>query len=77
MDTSSIMTLEQLRQKEQEYKRWSDYFAKIRTQILAYAFPETIFISNDGNILYKYPQDIEDMLKNIDKTEEEIMKKNY
>lgn len=75
MDSSCIVTPEQIRQKEQEYRHWSDYFAKIRTQILAKAFPEVIFISNDGNILYKYSQTIENILKKIDETEEIVMKR--
>lgn len=75
MDSSSIVTHEQIRQKEQEYRHWSDYFTKIRTQILAKAIPEAIFIPNDGNILYKYSQTIEDILKKIDEMEEIVMKR--
>lgn len=72
--TQLTITLGQIRQKEEEYRKWVDYFTRLRTEILSKVIPKAIIIADDGNVRYKYSQDIENALKEIDKMEEHAMK---
>ena len=68
--TLLAITLGQIRQKEEEYRKWAVYFTRLRTELLSKAIPKAIIFADDGNVRYKYSQNIENALKEIDKMEE-------
>lgn len=59
-----------IRQKEEEYRKWADCFTRLRVELLSKAIPEAIIFADDGIVRYKYSQNIENALKEIDKMEE-------
>lgn len=68
--THLAITLEQIRQKEEEYRKLADCFTRLRAELLGKAIPEAIIFADDGSVKYKYSQNIENALKEIDKMEE-------
>ena len=71
--TQLAITLRQIRQKEEEYRKWADYFTRLRAELLSKAFPKAIILK-DNHIEYQYSQDVENILKKIDRIEKERIK---
>ena len=67
--TQLAITPWQIRQKEEEYRKWADCFTRLRAELLSKAIPEAIIFADDGSVRYKYSHDIENALKEIDKME--------
>ncbi len=63
------MTDHQLKKEIEKYRAWTDYICKLRYFILSRAFPKTITFTADGGVTYKYSQEIENALEEINKME--------